>query len=383
VLNLARHIKSFKAQTGMRGKSFRQLAQSAVPPWNLDMAKAMFAAKDRAAAWDLIADLLDSGLDDVRAIGLAADMFKHRGNRAAAMVLGYLRASFAAGDFEDRMASVTKGAEALLFSTAGRVTGAVVYRGAARVLRNQRAIRDAVVEATAKPAALSLVLIALLVLMGLRMFPTFEELLPRDDWPQITKTVAAISDFFISGGVWAAGGFVVFVVIIAFSLPLLAAADGPVRRVRASLDSFPPWSFYRLQTGAAFSFAVVEIGRAGGTLNISTLDKMATYGSLYSKSHVRRIADAMRAGKTFEDAFAIDAGFPDPELNALMRALASQPRTLEKFSTYVDRWIADAEKLLKQKSAAINAALMIMVTVVIGAVLSSIFGIMNAVQSGM
>lgn len=370
---------------GANGLSFAKLiglSGSIVPPWNLAMAKGMFSAKDRASAWDLIADLLDSGLDDVRAIGLAADMFKHRGKRAAAMVLEDLRESFAEGDFEGRMASVTKGAEALVFSNAGRVTGAVVYRGAARVLRNQKAIRDAVTEATAKPAALMVVLIALLVMMGLKMFPTFEALLPREDWPLMTKRVAGVSDFLISGGIWAAGAAAVFVAALGLSLPLLAAKEGSVRKLRASLDRLPPWSFYRLQTGAAFSFAVVEIGRAGGTLNIATLDKMAGFGSRYSKTHVARIADAMREGKTFEDAFATDAGFPDPELNALMRALSSQPKTLDKFAAYVDRWITDAEKLLKQKSAVINSVLLVAVTGVVGAVLTSIFGIMNAVQAG-
>jgi type II secretory pathway component PulF len=348
----------------------------------LSVARLMFGSKDRAAAWSLIADLLDSGVDDVRAIPLAAEMFKHRGKKAPAIVLSDLEKAFNDGDFDARLASVARGAESLVFANSGRVSGSAVYRGAASVLINERVIKDAVWSATAKPIALSCVLIALLVFMGLQMFPTFEGLLPRGDWPTITRLVAGLADFFVYGGIYTLMGVGVLVTAVGVSLPFLAAESGPITRVRRFLDRLPPWSFYRLQVGAGFGFAVVEIARAGGTLNTTTLLNMSSYGSSYSRKSVRNIANKMSKGASFEQAFATNPGFPDPELNALMRALASQPDALERFAAYLDRWLSDAEQTLKQKAAVINAVLMIFLTAIIGAVMSSIFGIMTAVQSG-
>ncbi len=204
-----------------KSQMFKRAMSAALPPWNIAMARSMFNAKDRADAWDVIADLMDSGLDDNRAIGAAAQMFRLRGKRAAAMVLEDLKSSFGRGAFIETVKLVAKGSEALLFANAGKVTGPVVYRGAARVLRNEKIISSAVVEALAKPAALMLAMIGLIVAMGLRLFPAFEELTLRASWPPLTRFMAGVSELVISSGWIGAIGFAVICVLIGLAGPKL------------------------------------------------------------------------------------------------------------------------------------------------------------------
>jgi len=345
------------------------------------VAKILYDKSTRCRFYEKLAALIDNG----KQMQLSIENLQERASKksktdAEAIVLKdvYLKIQQGAS-LGDALAEYIPMGERMLIM-AGEQSGTLpqALNMCAELIKASQKMLGRVLAAIAQPLILGAVLACALLVISKSVVPKLEMVYPAEHWEGAARNLYLVASFVDTPWFLVLLGFLfIFFVTIAVTLPYWKG------RIRPFFDKIPPWSFYRLQTGAAFSFAVVEIGRAGGTLNISTLDKMATYGSLYSKSHVRRIADAMRAGKTFEEAFAIDAGFPDPELNALMRALASQPRTLEKFSTYVDRWIADAEKLLKQKSAAINAALMIMVTVVIGAVLSSIFGIMNAVQSGM
>ncbi len=357
---------------------------AALPPWNIAMARSMFHAKDRADAWDVIADLMDSGLDDNRAIAAAAHMFRLRGKRAAAMVLEDLERSFARGAFAETVKLVAKGSEALLFANVGKVTGSVVYRGAARVLRNEKLIRNAVVEALSKPVALLLAVIGLVVAMGLRLFPAFEALTPRNQWPALTRFMASVSEWVISSGWIGVIGFVLLCVLTALSLPLLASANSrSIRRFREFLDRYPPWSFYRLSTGASFAFTIVEVARSGGTISGPTLADMTEHGSRYTSTNVARMAEALNSGQSLEEAFQGGGSFPDPELNAVMGVLAGQPNALENFGVYTDRWMLAAEKRVKAKAAIINMVLITLIAAVIISVVTAIFSVISSVQSGL
>ena len=349
----------------------------------LGLARLRFTAAVRADAWDVIADLMESGLDDNRAIEAAAYMFKLRGQGSASALLLDLSASIGRGEYEPTLAQAARGAEALVFSNAGQVAGPVVFRGAARVVRNEQAITAAIVEALTKPALLIVSIIDLLEMMGLKMFPAFEEISPPSNWPAMTQSIARLSGWLIASGYYGLAGAIASFAAIGLS-QAYAIGEGPrARAIRTQLDRFPPWSFYRLRTGAAFAFAVIEIARSGGTLNGTTLRRMAQFGSKYSRIHITAIADALETGGTLATAFKAGGGFPDPELNAVMSVLAGQPNAIVKFGTYTDRWILTAEKAVKRKSATLNGLLLILITGVIAAVIQAIFGIMLSVGTGL
>lgn len=346
----------------------------------LPLARLFFGAKVRADAWELIADLMDSGLEDNRAIESAAYMFRLRGKAAAAAVLSDLATSIGSGAFVEKLGLAARGAEALVFSNVGTVAGPVVFRGAARIVRNEQTIRTAILEAMAKPALLVVSLVGLFVMMGLNLFPAFETIAPRKDWAASTQTIASVSDWLISSGYWGLAAVLVLVVAVAVSQPHFVGTSRAMRVIRGGLDYLPPWSFYRLRTGAAFAFAIVEVARAGGTLNSATLSRMSRMGSKYSAVHVDAIAKALLDGANLGEAFQAGGKFPDPELNAVMAVLAGQPNALEKFGTYTDRWILAAEKSVKQKAAVINALLLVALTGVIVSIILAILGIMSSVQ---
>lgn len=72
----------------------------------LVIAIAFFGSKTRADAWDLIADMMESGKDDRRSIEAVAESFESDGKFAAAISLRELAKSFAIGKFTERVRKV-------------------------------------------------------------------------------------------------------------------------------------------------------------------------------------------------------------------------------------------------------------------------------------
>ncbi|MCZ8056641.1 MAG: hypothetical protein O9329_18245 [Microcystis sp. LE19-12.2C] len=332
-----------------------------------------FGLARRAEAWRLIADLIAARLDAGQAIAQAAEIYRMRGKALTAHLLMDLRVSISQGEFITKAAEIAPGAESLLFARFGRADAGRIFEGAARIARAELVMRRAITSAIAKPVLLIVLTYVLYYVLGTQLFPQVEQIQPRSTWPASAQVIAAISDFLVNNvflviGVTAISGFAIRA---SLSVPFPG---------RMALDRLPPWSLYKLRMASAFLFAIVETARTGGELKTSTLQAMAEHANPYIKDRITNIAKHLPTANIGQAALAAGQDFPARDLNAILALVAAQDGWIERFAAFLERWIADIELTIQRATAGLNVALLLLITLSLGAAISNILAVLQTLQ---
>lgn len=315
----------------------------------------------------MISDLLDSGMELNRALPLVADI-NGSGNRKLQDILARLRAALRTDSFARSIARYVPESEAMLFSRFGSASDASIFRAAARLSSVDEKIAKAVRQALMWPAFLFLLVFVLLYTLGSNLFPTMATLAPVSDWPPASRLVAVTA-------IWIANN----VHIVAASILAAGATWKWVERNhtgagRAWLDRIPPFSLYRLRAGATFTFVLIENARVGHEINRAFLLNLANSLPPYSRSRILAIAEWSDRTNIGSAAIAAGHGFPDPELNAVLRAYAGQTDWVPRFSRYANTWLDRLEEKVETMVKLLRIGLLIVAASIIG---SSAFVMVN------
>src|SRR5690606_11209099 len=107
-------------------------------------------------------------------------------------------------------------------------------------------IKGAVIAGMAYPIVLVLMALGFMIMFGLQVIPSFDEILPRERWTGVGAQMSAMSDFVTVGMLPSLVTFAALVMLMAWSMPRWTG------KVRAKFDQFPPYSLYRLVAGSGF-----------------------------------------------------------------------------------------------------------------------------------
>ena len=150
---------------------------------------------------------------------------------------------------------------------------------------------------------------------------------------------------------------------------------GPGRTV---LDRIAPFSLYRTITGSAFLFVALEFLAAGLDLNDRAFEDLKRHASPYARHRIGAIQRGMARGAGLGRAMALAGhGFPDPALVPVAAALDGAPGWEDKLGRFVERWVGRSEDLLKARAAALNGALLIVVTLAMAAGIDAMFSVLQ------
>lgn len=335
-----------------------------------------FSRKNRAMAWQLIADITEAGVDLDEALRLAGDIFEQRGNKSISRRLTAIRRGHSQNRFEEVMAEYAPGPEGALFAGLGSVDTNVIFAGASRILQVQRKINAAVVKALAAPVLLFVLIFCTVYFAGLSLFPTLSEVADFNDLDFVTRNFIGFALWFADHPFIMFGTLGVFMVAASFSVPLYT---GPAR---SYLDRFPPYSLYRLATGSAFAMAVVESARSGQDITGRFLLKMSASLDPYSRSRIEKIANGMKQGNIGTACQDKGEGFPAPDLNAVWAAFDTRDDWVDPLDRFLSRWLEDVEERAKQTAAVLNTVMMGTAAVAVGLILNTIFTVVTAASQG-
>lgn len=118
-------------------------------------------------------------------------------------------------------------------------------------------IRAAIISGLAYPFFLVAIALGFMAMFGTQVVPAFEQILPRESWTGAGASMALLSDFVNNYLVLSIGGFAVIITLIVFSLPRWTG------RTRVFIDKIPPYSIYRLSSGAGFLLSISSMVKAG------------------------------------------------------------------------------------------------------------------------
>ena len=308
----------------------------------------------------MTSDLLESGMELNRALPLVAEVLAAR-DPVLRRILGEFRAALRSDSFAATAARHLPETEALLFARFGDASDASILRAAARLSRVDERVARAIRQALAWPAFLFLLVFVLLYVLGRTLFPTVATLAPIREWPLLSQAVARTAIRVSENGPLAGAA------ILALYLGYKWVERNHAGPSRVWLDRLPPFSLHRLRLGAGFAFVLVENARVGHEINRAFLLRLANRLPPYARSRVLAIAAHADRTGLGQAATAAGQGFPDPELNAVLRAYAGQRDWVPRFARYADAWLERLQERIEAAVRVVRVALTVAAAGIIGA----------------
>lgn len=338
-----------------------------------------FGAKNRMRFYIKLGQLLENGVQLESAL---KQLYSIRSKKSRGSVLPVLyerwRKNVSNGmNFGHILAPFIPSAEAILIETganSGRLVEALF--NAADTVHQQTKVKEAIIKNSAYPVILLCMLVAALVLSSNMVIPTFAEILPVDEWEGPAYYVAKISEIIKDYGVFIGALFVMIIVIVAFSLPRWTG------RERLHFETVVPWSLYKMWQGSSFLLAVAAMMRAGVKLDEVSLARISKNADPYLRQRVQALRKHILSGQNLGEALHL-AGydFPEDELIADLRVYAKL-RDFDKNLIRITRtWVNDLVEKVEVTMRGLNLVVLVLIAVVIGFLISSLYGVVQQMQS--
>lgn len=275
------------------------------------------------------------------------------------------------------MAPYIPTAESMLIETganSGQLAKAMM--DAAEAVQQQGRVKKAIVSNGSYPALLMCVLLAAMFLASYEVIPTFTQVLPIDEWVGTPRQVALAAMFFKDWSVLILGTFALLIFIIGYSLPRWTG------KARVKFDYVFPWNIYRMWQGSAFLLSVASLMSAGVKLDEVSLNKIAKKADPYLAQRIRAIKKWIVSGENFGEALhRTGYRFPDEELIADLRVYATLKGFEQNLVNVTREWVSDIEKKVTVAMKVLNFATLILIAIVIGLLISALFGVVQQIQS--
>ena len=330
-----------------------------------------FSAQVREQVWRLVADLLAADIALSTALQTAAKTARGQGQRTVAFILSDIEAGIVRRDVGARVAHYVKGPEALVFNALGKADSERMFRAASRLAAQQHKIRSAIVSALALPMLLTSLMAVTFFVMGVQLFPALESLGRDIQMSWFVSLLSTASQWFASHVAWVLIPLAAIGIVIWISVPRWSWKG------RNWVDRIPPYSLYKLAQGAGFIYTVIELGRMGQTLSASLLDDLGRSASPYTRSRIAAISSHLTSGRWGEAMAATGHQFPARDLITVTQALDGTDGWVDKFASYLDRWLELLEERVKAQVRVLNTLLLFAIAAQMGAVATAIMSIFS------
>ncbi|AZC39415.1 type II secretion system F family protein [Pseudomonas chlororaphis] len=274
--------------------------------------------------------------------------------------------------------------EASLIET-GEETGNLVqaFRDCVRIIEIRQRIARLVRSVVALPSLTWSLMWALLYVIAFWMVPSMSRRSDPESWTGIPAMLYHISNIVSSYGVVIVIALLTLILTAVFTLPIFCGLkikpDSPAWQVQISrilqlarlrLESFPPWSLYKVLHGSIFLLNMSVMLRTG----INQLDALSILNRSappWLRERLDAIHYGVSSGKNFGEALKL-AGhqFPDAMAIHYLEVLATRKGFAESMERFANRWLeqtllrVDAiSKFLIVMSSVCMGVLMILVVI--------------------
>lgn len=301
-------------------------------------------------------------------------------NRSSVMATVYRkwRVDIANGrNFGECLTQYVPSSEAILVETganSGRLANAL--QNAAESIEQQIKVKKAIVNSAAYPAVLIVMLVAAMLMASYMVIPTFEDLIPVEEWTGVSYGVAIASQFIRSYAFILLGGGGLILFLIFYTMPKWCS------RTRIWFDKFPPWSLYRMWQGSSFLLAISSMMAAGVKLDEISLGRISKHSDPYLKQRVKALIRFITAGDNLGDAlYKSGYNFPDEEIIGDLQIYAKL-RGFDHNLIWITRtWVDSLVEQVTITMKVVNTVVLVLIAVVIGCLISAFYDIFQQIQS--
>ncbi len=337
-----------------------------------------FGAPQRQRLYIKLAQLLQNGVGlDVALTQLERIAARKRGSIMSKLYNRWRRNMANGQNFGHCLAPYIPSSEAMLIETganSGRLIDALL--NAADAIEQQSKVKKAIITAAAYPGVLTAMLIAAMVLSSYKVIPTFEQIIPLEDWKGIAYKVAISARFIREYGIVIAAVTLFSCVVISFSLSRWTG------RVRVYFDKVVPWSLYKMWQGSSFLLAISALMAAGVKLDENSLARIGRNADPYLMEKIRAIRKSISAGENLGDSlYKTGYKFPDEEIIDDLQIYAKLRGFDQNLIRITRTWVDSLVERVTITMKVVNTVILVLIAVVIGCLIAAFYGVFQQIQA--
>lgn len=266
----------------------------------------------------------------------------------------------------------------LMLVRAGEESGNVAKAITSIMLVDESAekMRKAIMSAITYPAFIFFLMAGVLWMFGVNLIEPLRKTAPPQVVAQLSG-IATVSDFVRDQGFLTLVIVGIIVAIIIVSLPRWRG------RVRAQLDMFPPYAWYRIWQGSAFLLSMSALLSAQVPLR-KCFEILLNGASPWLQERLESARQEILRGKNLGEALRSQGlNFPDPQLARDLEILAERADVARTLEVLAQEWLAEQTRSLNSQAALVRTIGMGLVGGFIAWAMLSIVGISQSMAGGM
>lgn len=337
-----------------------------------------FSSQNRQRLYIKLGQLLQNGVGLDVALGQLERIAKRKRGSVMGPLYARWRRSMANGmNFGHCLAPYVPSSEAMLLETganSGKLVDALL--NAADAIEQQSKVKKAIITAAAYPGVLIAMLVAAMVLSSFKVIPTFEQILPLEQWKGIAYKVAISARFIREYGIVIAATILFTGLVISFSLPRWTG------RIRVYFDKIVPWSLYKMWQGSSFLLAISSLMAAGVKLDENSLNRIARQADPYLLERVRGIRKSISAGENLGDSlYKAGYKFPDEDIIDDLQIYAKLRGFDQNLIRITRTWVDSLVERVTITMKVVNTVILVLIAVVIGCLIAAFYGVFQQIQA--
>ena len=350
-----------------------------LPGFLFDLSVKMeFGTDSRYKFYRKLAQLLENGVPLNTAMGqIARIASRSRSSIMPVLYRKWIRNIENGANFGQVLSEYIPSSEAILLETganSGRLVEAL--ENTAQSIEQQAKVKKAIIGSAAYPMVLVAMLIAAMLLSSYQVIPTFEEIIPVEEWVGISYGVAIAAQFIRSYS------FMIFATLGAIVLVIIYTMPRWTSKSRITFDNIPPWSMYKMWQGSSFLLAISSMMASGVKLDEVSLGKISKQSDPYLSQRIRSLVRFITAGDNLGDAlYKSGYKFPDEEIISDLQIYANL-RGFDQNLIWITRsWVDSLVEQVQVTMKVVNVVILMLIAIVIGCLFSAFYDIFHQIQA--
>jgi type II secretory pathway component PulF len=212
-----------------------------------------------------------------------------------------------------------------------------------------------------------------LFLFAKRVFPAFDSILPTEKWTGIGKSMANLTQFVENYLVLVIVGIVALFVFISFTFSKWTG------KYRKMFDKIPPWSIYRLISGAGFLMSLGSL-IGSGVQTSRALEKINKHANPWLRERISAtlhyVYSGLNVGKALRQA---GYNYPDKVLIEDLVVYADLPSFAEMLDILGKEWLTDTTEKISKQTKVLNSFALFCLFGIIAWLFSGLYAIVNQI----
>lgn len=243
------------------------------------------------------------------------------------------------------------------------------------VVQASRKIKSVIIGGLAYPLSILFLVVVYIYLFGTRVIPQFTRIMDPTHWKGAAKSLYIMSGIVQDWMVYIVLALVLLIVATIASMPRWRGS------LRVFLDSYAPFSIYRLVVGSGFLMAFSALQSAGVTVEKSLL-RLSNMADPWLRERLDGALLGVRSGLNCGEALRnAGYGFPSKEVVDDLCVYAEYRGFAEALKMLADEWMEEGIEQISMQMKLLNGFSIALLAIVIGWLVTGFFGIQQEIAA--